>query len=96
MPKNVLSVVIYWRRYNGDYIVFHEKGEEFVAEYLTITFSLFKLFEREEWTLRFHQLLSPTAAQEGSCGKWDHFPSKEEVGVAIEKFIDRLNLHQED
>ncbi len=88
--------MIYWRRYNGDYIVFREKDGEYTAEYLNVEFSLFKPPSRDEWVLRFFQKLSDTAGQSGTCGRWPELPQRDEIGYAIERFIDRLNLHQRD
>ncbi len=86
--------MIYWRRYNGDYIIFQEKNGEFTAEYLNIEFALHRSDNEQAWVMRYWQRLSESTSHGGSCGQWDHMPTQPEIGAAVERFIDTLNLHQ--
>ncbi len=84
--------MIFWRRYNGDYIVFQEKDGEYEAEYLRVDFNLFFRPETSEWVLRFYRKKTPTESEGGTCDTWDHKPNRDEVGASLEKYIDTLTL----
>jgi len=85
--------VFYWRRDNGEYIVFNKRGEQYVAEYGAYDFVLYHSEPLRGWVLRYYYRTGPSTGNGGQCGFFEELPGKEELKNEVEAFLfvmDRL------
>ena len=78
----------YWRRDNGDYILFRSKGAQYVAEYGAYDFVLTENKELGGWILRYYHRTGPTSGTGGQVAFFDgDLPPNELLEREVESFL---------
>ena len=75
----------YWRRENGDWIIFEKHEGDHLANYFEYRFALFFSENMSGWYLLYDETCP--SIDGGECARWDAEPSKEEVQAAVEEFL---------
>lgn len=75
----------YWKRENGDWIIFEKHEDEHKANYFDYRFALFFSSNMSGWFLLYD--MSGHSIDGGECARWENEPSREEVQEAVEDFL---------
>jgi hypothetical protein len=75
----------YWRRENGDWIIFEKHEGEQTANYFDYRFALFFSQNMSGWMLLYD--MSGHSIDGGECARWDIEPTRDEVQFAVEEFL---------
>ena len=75
----------YWKRENGDWMIFEKHEDEQKANYFDYRFALFFSSNMSGWFLLYD--MSGHSIDGGECARWDSEPTREEVQEAVEEFL---------
>lgn len=75
----------YWRRDNGDWIIFEKHEEEQKAHYFGYEFFLFFSDNFRAWFLMYDDTRETLDA--GDVERWDNKPTVDQVRHAVESFL---------
>lgn len=81
----ILKLVTYWKRENGDWIVFEKVEEEQKAHYFGFEFFLFFSDNFRAWFLMYDD--TGDSLDAGNVEMWDEKPSPDQVQHAVESFL---------
>lgn len=78
-------IMTYWKRENGDWIVFEKHEEEQKAHYFGYEFFLFFSENFRAWFLMYDD--TGESLDAGECERWEARPTTDQVRMAVENFL---------